>query len=236
MKTARPRKKPGRPPQPGGGARGVREVFLDAALELFGRRGVAATSVTEIAAAVGVSPAMAQYYFKNRELLLDALVSERLLPLIDSVWIGFDAALEEKKLLPLLRRLVERLLDISARNPWLPNLWISEILSRSGQLRGRIVPYIYKTYMRRFVEAFAAAQAQGLINPDLVPRLVVGSFVGGAMLPLLLLEAAENMEPDAAAREGAAQHALALLLPGLEPGWSKTLSGPRGHGDTHEAQ
>ena len=229
MHTSRSGKTPGRPPQPGEGGKNVREAFLDTALELFGCRGVAATSVAEIAAAVGVSPAMAQYYFKNREQLLDAVVSERILPLIDFVWGGFDAALEEKALVPLLQRLIERLLQLSAQKPWLPNLWVSEVLSRSGQLRKRILPYVHETYLRRFANTFEAAQGQGLINPDLMPRLTLGSVMGSAMIPLVFLDAGEGAVLDAAGQERVTRHALSLILPGLAPDGRVPVR-PRRHG------
>src|SRR6266436_1659705 len=63
-----------------------RRQLLDAAIALFAQRGIAATTVAAIAADAKVTPALLHYYFKNRAQLLDAVVDERLVPFISSVW------------------------------------------------------------------------------------------------------------------------------------------------------
>ena len=88
-------KTPGRPPTKASGEPNVRERFLDAAIALFASQGVVATSMAQIAGKVQVSPAMAHYYFSNREKLLDAVVDERIKPFIDSVWSDFSANKKE---------------------------------------------------------------------------------------------------------------------------------------------
>src|SRR5271169_5997547 len=108
--TARPRKRssdrPGRPlADPD---RDTRARLLDAATEFFSELGVAATSFTDIARRAGLTPAMVHYYFDDREQLIDAVVDERLVPLIAYVWDnvqpGDDAA-------EVIRGVVERLME-----------------------------------------------------------------------------------------------------------------------------
>ena len=64
----------------------ARNLLLAAATSLFAKQGVAATTFANIAQEAGLTPAMVHYYFKDREQLLDAVVDERLAPLIVSVW------------------------------------------------------------------------------------------------------------------------------------------------------
>ena len=64
----------------------LRDHMLDVAIQLFAERGIAATTVAQIAAAAGVTSAMVHYYFTNREQLLDAIVEERLAQVIAFVW------------------------------------------------------------------------------------------------------------------------------------------------------
>jgi AcrR family transcriptional regulator len=74
----------------------TRERILDAAVELFGRKGYTATSVGEIEAAAGLVPRSGALYkhFESKRDLLDAavqrraLVAERAGQLIDAVFVG----------------------------------------------------------------------------------------------------------------------------------------------------
>ena len=45
----------------------IRELMLKSAIQLFNRKGYAATTVREIVAAVGVSKPVLYYYFGNKE-------------------------------------------------------------------------------------------------------------------------------------------------------------------------
>ena len=51
-----------------------------AALACFVRQGIAATSLRDIAAEAGVTPALLHYYFGDKPQLQEALVQQRLLP------------------------------------------------------------------------------------------------------------------------------------------------------------
>ena len=63
----------------------TRQAALDAARALFAERGFAATSLQDIADAMGVRKANVYYYFKTKTAILDALLDERV--------IGLDALL-----------------------------------------------------------------------------------------------------------------------------------------------
>src|SRR6516164_8790856 len=75
------------PGRPAGSTEGdMRLRLLNSATELFAVHGVGATSFAMIGKHAGVTPAMLHYYFKERDQLLDAVVEERLIPLIMRVW------------------------------------------------------------------------------------------------------------------------------------------------------
>ena len=59
----------------------TRQAVLDSARALFGDRGFAATSLQDIADAMGVRKANVYYYFKTKAAILDALLDERVLDL-----------------------------------------------------------------------------------------------------------------------------------------------------------
>jgi AcrR family transcriptional regulator len=54
-----------------------REQLLDAAMSVFGRKGIQAASTREVAAAAGVAPGLLYHYFTSKEALVLAVVAER---------------------------------------------------------------------------------------------------------------------------------------------------------------
>jgi AcrR family transcriptional regulator len=173
------RRKPGRPPA---GKADRRARLLDAALASFAAKGIAATSLRSLALECGVTPAMLNYYFGSRERLVDAVVEERLLPAIGEL---------QQQLAPLLagpsgalaRGFVAGLHATIERHPWLPALWVREILAEGGQLRHVLREQIGPVIPRPLVERFAAGQASGEINREIDPRLLFVSLIGLTMLP-----------------------------------------------------
>jgi TetR/AcrR family transcriptional regulator len=169
----------GRPPQ--GAAADAREQLLDAAVILFAEQGVAGTTVAEIAKKAGVTPAMVHYYFKNRDQLVTALAVERLLPTVTAVW---APVIESNDLVSILRGLVHRVFKAAELNPWLPSLWLREIVSEGGQLREPLLKMLRFEYIQHLISTVAAAQRRGEIDPNLEPRLVFVSVIGNTLLPL----------------------------------------------------
>ena len=88
--------------------------MLDVAIQLFAERGIAATTVAQIAAA-GVTSAMVHYYFTNREQLLDAIVEERLAQVIAFVWRPTEPQIENDPF-ALVAELVDRFFDVTHRS------------------------------------------------------------------------------------------------------------------------
>ena len=63
----------------------LRDVLLAAALVCFARKGIAATTLREIAAEAGVTPALLHYYFGDKAQLQQAVIEERILPIIGTL-------------------------------------------------------------------------------------------------------------------------------------------------------
>ncbi len=213
MATPRRPRPQGRPLASAPGA--SRDALLDAAASLFGERGVAATTTAEIAARAGVTAAMVHYHFKGRDALLDALVQERLGPLMAFVWAPVRA---DEAPVAMVEGLVQRLLDGPGSQPWLPPLWVREVLSEGGQLRGRVLARLPVAKLEAVGAAIAKAQKRGEVNPDLDPRLFILSILGLTMLPLATAGLWKGL-PGAAEfdAKAIARHATALLTAGLRP-------------------
>ncbi len=127
----------GRPPPGRPAARadaGQRDRLIEAAVTLFARHGVAATSTKAIAAEAGVTPALVHYYFREREQLLEAVFEERLLPLVDQVFSGAPPVGDgpPPDVGTLIQGLAGRLIRVASATPWFPGLWIRGDRRRRG--------------------------------------------------------------------------------------------------------
>ncbi len=218
-----PSRRPGRPPRPDNAA--ARANLLDTATGLFAAQGVAATTLTHIAQRAGVTTAMVHYYFKSRDQLIDAVVLERIVPVIGYVWSPLPQAQQPPAdpaaaARAFIAEVVGRLVQSAAERPWLPALWLHEVVNEGGQLRERVLRHLPADRLQAFIGLIAECQRAGAITPGVEPRLVFLSVLGLTLLPLatsglwrrVLQDAAQ---PQAIDTHAIAAHAIAMLTGGL---------------------
>lgn len=213
-RSARPRK-PGRPP--GGGGGDQRERLLDAALASFAAHGITATSLRKLASAAGVTPAMLNYYFGARDRLVAAVVEERLMPVMAELTRRLEAQRPDGGLASAVA-FVRALHETIVEHPWLPALWVREVLSEGGGLRKVFTERIGPGIALPLSRSLAQSQREGALNSALEPRLLFVSLVGLTMLPFaaapIWRRALTADDIDAATM---LEHTLALLDSGLQP-------------------
>jgi len=211
--TPRRRRAPGRP----AAGTELRPRLLDAAIDCFARDGVSSTTLRTIATRAGVTPAMLHYYFGDKPQLLQAIVDERLLPALAPLRERLAQASGD--VAALVAGYVRGMGDLVAAHPWMPALWVREVLCEGGALRealfDRVIPQLPQMLAKRFAEA----QAEGCLNPDLDPRLLVVSLTGLTMFPAAGAPIwrrffdADDIDADALAA-----HTIALLDRGVGTG------------------
>ena len=221
-----PARKLGRPvrPQPADG----RDAMLEVATALFASQGVAATTIAHIARRAAVTPAMVHYYFKNREQLIDVVVTERVAPVIAFVWApaplppadASGATPPDPR--AVVAQVVARIVQCAAERPWLAPLWMREVVNEGGQLREKVFRYLPVERLHAFATMMAAGQRAGAVNSGIEPRLVFLSILGMTLLPLATSALWQRIWADqsgAAAldTDAIAAHAVALLNGGLFP-------------------
>jgi len=193
--------------------RDARELLLNAACQLFGEHGVAATTFAMIAQRAGLTPAMLHYYFTDREALIDAVVDERLAILIASVWDPVHPAAGAGE---TIRGIVERLLAGIEANPWVPSTWMREVLNDGGLLRSRVVRHLPFKKVRVVAKAIARGQRNGSIHPGLDPVPMVLSAIGLVMLHTATRQFyAQTFQRRVPDHEAICRH-ITSLLPGPE--------------------
>ncbi|MFC5569622.1 TetR/AcrR family transcriptional regulator [Lysobacter yangpyeongensis] len=168
------------PGRPSGDAPDLRARVLDAAIDCFVRQGVAATSLRAIATEAHVTPALLHYYFGDKEQLVAALVEERVMPafaVVRGAILGSD-----DDVAGLIAGFVRDMAEAVSQHPWLPALWVREVLCEGGALREVVFAQL-APMPQLLAQKFAAAQAQGQLNAELDPRLLVISLVGLTLFP-----------------------------------------------------
>lgn len=176
--------------------------------------GSSAVSIKQIADQAGVTPASLHYHFADKAGLLEALIEERLLP----VMCGLQQGLADARPSPAEQAsaLVEGIFAMVEQHPWLPRLWLREVLSEGGALREVLVARMAPILPQALAQHFAAAQTRGALNSALDPRLLVVSLIGLTLFPL----AAEPIwsqvfAPEPPNRARLKQHTLALIQSAL---------------------
>lgn len=203
------------PGRPGADSPDLRERVLDATIVCYTRQGIAATSLRSIATEAGVNPALLHYYFGDKEQLREAVIAERVLPAFSSLREPVLAVAGED-VAGLVAGFVQGVGRLVAEHPWLPPLWVREVLCEGGALRDVLFERIGPQLPQMMAARFAQAQQRGELNEDLDPRLLMVSLVGLTLFPAAgapiwkrLLQA-EDLDFDAVRR-----HTLALLDRGL---------------------
>lgn len=212
-RRAAPRRRTGRPPLDE--ERAPREALLDAAVSLFAERGVAATASKDIAGRAGVTPAMVHYYFRSRELLLDAVAEERLARFAAHV---FGPPIGDTGASALIATVVHRLFEAAALMPWMPGIWIREIVSDGGHLRERMLRHFPVAAANRLADTLARDQREGRVPAGIEPRLAFLSIAGAALLPLAVRAVWGRLPGlgDVTERQ-LEEHAVTVLTAGLAP-------------------
>lgn len=203
------------PGRPTGESGDIRDRLLDAAVRRFAAQGIAGTSLRDIASEAGVTPALVHYYFGGRDALLPVVIEERVMPLVMGLRVPVEQAGDDLR--ALVEGFVRTVIGTAFAHPWLPQLWVREVLHESGALRGLMLERVGPLLPRMLAARFAQAQRLGHLNPRVDPRLLVASIMGQTMFLVASapvwrsLFDADDIDTDALVR-----HVLALLESGLE--------------------
>ena len=203
--------------RPSGVDRELRERLLDVAAVQFARTGIEASSLRAIATEAQVTPAMLHYYFGDKARFTQALIEERVLPAVAPLRAHLEQAGDDPR--ALVEAFARGVGEIVARHPWLPPLWVREVLCEGGSLRELMFSRIVPNLPQMLAQRFATAQASGQLNAGLDPRLLVVSLVGLTLFPAAGAPIWRRAfgAPDLGA-DALLKHTLALLDDGVGTG------------------
>lgn len=164
------------------GAASTRERILEVSLDLFGRRGVDAVSLDEIARAVGVRKQTVLYWFDSKDDLVDAVLEAVAAELV----IVIDAAVRSAPDGPLERidAVVCAVFRPAVRRPALLGL-LREVNRLGGDHGARLRRWL-EPLVQRALHHLATEMAAGRLrrgDPGLVAAIAYGTVTGVATEP-----------------------------------------------------
>ncbi len=191
---------PGRRGRPPAARNLARNRLLQAAQELLVGPAGGELALRQAALGAGVTPALAHYYFGNRDGLLGALIEERASPRIDDL----ASAVQVRAAQPVaaLTYLMQRLTSLAASDTFLCRCLL---LPAAQPLRDRLRALLRELLLR--------AQSQGQLRADLSPDYLGDALLGLCLFPFLDADAAQA-NPGERAAALTLQH-VALLQDGI---------------------
>ena len=205
------KKKPGRPK----GQKDARESLLKTASALFAERGADAVSVREIAHEAGVSPAMVNYYFADKQGLMRAVLERGLDGLLAVI-----EGMGEVKGQSFTRQFIDGYLSALFEDPSLPHLMVREVLSGNETYR-EVIRERFTNKALALVPSRIGNDVQNrYLRNDLDPRLMMLSLLGMCIFPFLskpLVGARLGLQFDDAFKEQLIEHTTRLFEEGASP-------------------
>ncbi|MCB1663322.1 MAG: TetR/AcrR family transcriptional regulator [Pseudomonadales bacterium] len=192
----------------------IRAALLQAAREQFARCDFKAVSIRQIAATVGVNPAMVHYYFGNKEGLYLAMLETSFAPLMAQLEVLQDNESENSRdaIAAFLRSYMKTLLA----EPWLPNLIVREILYREGGLREQFIRLFGLKVDSLLLRLLERRKQEGYQVAVLQPQLSALSLISMAAFPFIarpVVEQVFQLKLDEESVEQMIEHILSLYYP-----------------------
>ena len=135
--------------------------ILDAAQEVFQKKGMDGARMQEIADQAGINKAMLHYYYRSKQLLFEAVFSNAfalLAPQMNKI-LNDDSSIEEK-----VRNFTHNYISFIAKHPYLPNFIIQE-MNRNPKFFEKIQQNAAFPTLEKFSQQVNLEVEQGILKP-----------------------------------------------------------------------
>ncbi|HEX4755482.1 MAG TPA: TetR/AcrR family transcriptional regulator [Candidatus Dormibacteraeota bacterium] len=189
----------------------TRERIIEAATEVFARRGVHGTRVADIAERAGIAYGLVYHHFRNKEEILSAIFAER--------WAQYVAYLEELARTPApfrerMRRLIHFWVETYRQDNDLMTVMINEITRSYEFLESHDITAVLVAFdpIERII---AEGRDNGEVRADLDARLATYVVLGVAEMVLTGYVIGTLPRDDAHAYARDEEQLLSLLIEGM---------------------
>lgn len=159
--------------------------ILNAAKEIFERKGMAAARMQEIADEAGINKSMLHYYYRSKQLLFEAVFKSAfsmLAPQLNEI-INADTSIYEK-----IRNFSSNYISFVIKHPYLPNFIIQE-LNRNPDFVKKLVAEKKFPNISKFRQQVNEKVEEGVIIPIKAEQLFINiislnifPFIGAPLL------------------------------------------------------
>ncbi|HEY7926979.1 MAG TPA: TetR/AcrR family transcriptional regulator [Candidatus Dormibacteraeota bacterium] len=189
----------------------TRERIIEAATEVFARRGVHGTRVADIAERAGIAYGLVYHHFRNKEEILTAIFAER--------WAQYVAYLEELGRTPApfrdrMRRLIHFWVEAYRQDNDLMTVMINEITRSYEFLESHDITAVLVAFdpIERII---AEGRANGEVRAELDAKLATYAVLGVAEMVLTGYVIGTLPRDDAQAYTRDEEQLLSLLIDGM---------------------
>lgn len=143
--------------------------ILDAAKEVFQSKGMDGARMQEIADKAGINKAMLHYYYRNKQLLFEAVFKNAfslLAPQLNAV-LNDDSTIEEK-----VKNFTSNYISFVIKHPYLPNFIIQE-LNRNPDFILKLKENKGFPNLEKFKKQVDSEVKQGIIKPISAEQLFI---------------------------------------------------------------
>lgn len=157
-----------------------RQQVIDAAVKTIAKRGIANTSVSDIAAAAGMSKGVVHYHFKSKDDLLARVLlqcSEKMSTRVRKAWEAQVSPVE--KIRGALREMLATRTDGSPEVRVLADMMGQSV--HDAKLRKPMSEVFHSMHCEmvdEFVKSFTALGLKPKVPPHIIPKLVIATLDG----------------------------------------------------------
>ncbi len=135
--------------------------ILDAAQEVFQKKGMDGARMQEIADQAGINKAMLHYYYRSKQLLFEAVFSKAfalLAPQMNKI-LNDDSSIEEK-----VKNFTHNYISFISKHPYLPNFIIQE-MNRNPNFFEKLQQNTAFPTLEKFNKQVGLEVEQGILKP-----------------------------------------------------------------------
>ncbi|MBQ7806026.1 TetR/AcrR family transcriptional regulator [Rhodococcus sp. (in: high G+C Gram-positive bacteria)] len=157
--------------------RSRREDILTASAELFAKKGVASTSMREVADLVGVQPGALYHHFPSKGAIVNELITRFLVDLQTEYDAGASPRLDPRE---RLGRIVELSLEAAQAHPHSTQVFQNELANLRDRPEYACAKDLADRVQQTWLDAITAGQGAGVFRSD-VPAKVFHRFLRDAV-------------------------------------------------------
>ena len=152
----------------------TRDLILDAAEALFGRKGYDRVTIKSIGAATGLNPALLYYYFGGKEALYKAVLQRLIANVLTEGSAVLDGTTPPAE---SIRRLLTLQAEWLLRKPNLARLLVREVLDHDARHAQEVMLQMAAGPFQRLCRVIEQGQKSGAFRRDVEPRFAAVSTI-----------------------------------------------------------